>query len=205
MKILLLLFLLSSCVKVVDQASFRLNLNNEDEETVLTLCKELDHIGSVQEHFMLLNHYSLSLIELVDNFEEGLDDDFYHLNSQIQEQVEILRSLLDERFSTSYWDYSVEWYVGREEFKKFLGLYLPHGFKLTRIDKVAATFFGERNDFLLSNLDVQFDKQSLKATYHGHGSALEICQLQKTRHLLLRTNYRHLGRDKKRYFNLIHR
>lgn len=205
--ILVIIFSLASCVKNVDKYSHRLILNKDDQTILNKQCHEIEQIGDLSEYLRFIKQETNKMFQLIDEMDDEIDntEKIIVISEKISEAVEKARALIGEDYTAPRWNYEVKWQINQKDFKKFIGNYLPNGLEVTKIKPISASLFGERNDELLKGLRYKFAKKNVDFSYKNKGSSLEICQLQKTRMLLVEVHYRHTIGNNKRFFNLIHR
>lgn len=199
-----LLFLVG-CIKNVDKHAFNVQLKN-GQTPIEQLCLELNQMGTIQEHFKLIKWNSDKTFELFENDHLYIDQrQFNYLQDQVQYHIERVHQLLDDQYTTVLYDYEVQWRVDKEDLKKFLGHYLPGGFRITDVEFLKAVYWGEERSDYLDFISYDFGPKNIDISFQSQGSALEICQLQQTRIFLMKMDYEHLNRKKYRYYNLISR
>ncbi len=204
--IILLCLLFTGCIRNIDKQAYELTLTQADEDALWKSCREIDQIGNLSEYMRLIKLETDLMLELIDNLEiHDSAAEVIELNDSIAENINEARKLIDVSYTTPQWQYQVKWRVDRKDFKGLIGNYLPKGFKIQSIRPVTARLFGEEADHLLSGLKYAQKGKSIEFTYAGLGSSLEICQLQKTRMIVVEVSYRNVVNHNKRIFNLINR
>lgn len=202
----LLIFLLTGCIRNIDKSSFAIDLHNSDHDRVQELCQELGDIGYLQEHFFLLKKETDLFLGLIENYESPADIEEIRTTEQdLNNRISRIKSLINAEYTVAKFDYEVRWEVSEDDFKKLVGNYLPYGFRVLEVKKLGASFWGVDAPQLIEQLRVEPQKKGFRAAFRAKGSALEVCQLQQTRLLLVEVRYRHLLHERKRVFNLIHR
>jgi hypothetical protein len=201
----IILILSVGCIRNVDKNSFILHLNEDEFESVTRLCQELGEIGHIREHLLMMQLLADEFLALVDDYANDHVNRLSEIGQKVNAHSAAIRRLISDEYLVEQFSYSVEWKVESKDFKKFLGRYLPKGFELIHIEKVDASYAGVSSPELLDDLGVSFGRRWIQAEYKAIGSALEICQLQTTRMLVIRADYRHLAHTNSRFFNLVHR
>ncbi|PJB53060.1 MAG: hypothetical protein CO099_09190 [Bdellovibrio sp. CG_4_9_14_3_um_filter_39_7] len=203
---MLLLPLAFSCVKNIDKSAMSINTNDEERVELLQHCEELESKGDILGQLNDIKQLMGDLFDLLEDLKA--DDDFTEaikISKRINLLITEVQSKLEPQFTTARWNYEVQWKIDRTDFNDLLGAQFQRGFKITKFIPKSATFLGRENDEMLGKLKIRQDGNRLFFTFESIGSSLELCQLNRTRMMVIEVHYKNLVNHNFRRFNLISR
>jgi len=201
-----ILSLIFSCVKNVDKSALSIKTNDAEKLELLQHCEDLESQGDILYQLTDIKQLMGDLFDLLEDLKA--DDDFteaIRISKRINQLILAVQSKLEPQYTTARWNYEVQWKIDRTDFNDLLGAQFQRGFRITKFKAKSASFLGRKNNEMLKNLKIKQDGNRLFFSFESVGSSLELCQLNRTRMIVVEVHYKNLVNNNFRRFNLISR
>lgn len=200
---ILLLMLLTSCLRYKNLSFARVDASQEVLTTLKSSCKSLtkdydvaDQIKEIKRNFGQIMSYLRS--EDPTSFE----DEITGLATEIKESSRHIAQMVAPEWSTPRWKYHYSWKLTKRDFRPNVGSYFPRGVKITHVEVVGVYLFGDKRDDLKEHIQIMQKKRSFEVNLHHLASSLDLCQLNRTLIITVKARFKSLKMNKTKHFNL---
>lgn len=198
-----LLIFLCGCIKNIEQTSFIIHADQAEISELKEACEEIKNTGNLKSLLSQIKRDVRSITELSENYQDQHYDQIIRLSQRIDENSQLVKIKLDPKFQEIKYPFTIHWDINLNHHRSFFGR-LVRGLRYINAEKTDAYLFGVQRKDLLENFDLELIGHRLFGIYQGYGSALEICELNATRSLLIKIDFSDPLRRGQKFFNLTH-
>lgn len=193
--LLISLVFLFGCIKNKPERNISFDMSQSEYEDLKKECAEISSNGDI---LVLLNEIKKDTRKIfkllgVPNPTESKEE-ITILADGIADKSQKVITLSKHEWTMDRWKHEIKWRIDEGDFKKRSQILDQ------KVDSIY--FMGEQRDDLKDKIFILKNGNNLMISLKKPGSALEICQLQKTLNIIVEVKLKSIKSIKKRYFNL---
>ena len=190
--------ILSGCLE--RKVTSRSPLDTASESQLKSECQQMAENGDLRALMREIHEQTdqiLTLSSAVDTLvhRQEIED----LGAEIHDKVTRARALIQPEWTTSKWNYEVQWSIDDKDLLKIKG---PEFFEFQSVKVESVILEGIQRPDLINQINLKVDPRKILVGLKKMANSLEICQMQETFSVVVEVHYRFLFYSYKKYFRL---
>ena len=190
--------ILSSCLERKETSRSPMDIASESQ--LKSECQQMTENGDLRALLQEIHKQTdqiLTLSSSVDTLAHR--EEIEVLGAEIHDKVTLARALIQPEWTTSKWNYEIQWSIDDKDLLKIKG---QNFIKFQSVKVESVILEGVQRPDLIDQINLKVDPQQILVGLKKMANSLEICQMQETFSVVIAVRFRLLFHSYKKYFRL---